>query len=57
MSSKEAYVSITNELVLDGNSSQNLATFVQTWAEPEIHKLMDICMVKNIQHMILVQSL
>ncbi len=47
MSSRDAYVAITNELVLDGNSSQNLATFVQTWAEPEIHKLMDICMVKN----------
>jgi hypothetical protein len=24
--------------MLDGNSRQNLATFCQTWAEPEIHR-------------------
>ena len=41
MSAGDAYLNIHNELVLDGNASQNLATFVQTWAEPEIHKLMD----------------
>ena len=33
--------------MLDGNSRQNLATFCQTWAEPEVHKLMDECMDKN----------
>ena len=33
--------------MLDGNSRQNLATFCQTWLEPEIHKLMDECMDKN----------
>ncbi len=41
------YSVIHDELMLDGNSRQNLATFCQTWAEPEIHKLMDECMDKN----------
>ena len=36
-----------DELMLDGNSRQNLATFCQTWAEPEIHKLMNECIDKN----------
>ncbi|TYK67012.1 glutamate decarboxylase [Colwellia echini] len=39
---------VRDELMLDGNSRQNLATFCQTWAEPEIHELMDICIDKNI---------
>lgn len=47
MKPQDAYTFISNELILDGNSSQNLATFVQTWSEPEIHKLMNECMVKN----------
>ncbi len=34
--------------MLDGNSRQNLATFCQTWEEPELHKLMDECLDKNI---------
>ncbi|GGO87799.1 glutamate decarboxylase [Wenjunlia tyrosinilytica] len=38
---------ILDELALDGNSSQNLATFCTTWAEPEVHKLMDVCLDKN----------
>jgi copper chaperone CopZ len=40
-----AYQSAYNpdELMLDGNSRQNLATFCQTWVEPEVHDLMDIC--------------
>ncbi len=42
-----AYSVVHDELMLDGNSRQNLATFCQTWAEPEIHKLMDECMDKN----------
>ena len=33
--------------MLDGNSRQNLATFCQTWVEPEVHKLMDECIDKN----------
>jgi Pyridoxal-dependent decarboxylase conserved domain len=33
---------IQDELLLDGNARQNLATFCQTWEEPEIHKIMDL---------------
>ena len=32
---------VMDELMLDGNSRQNLATFCQTWAEPEVRELMD----------------
>ncbi|MEM8603666.1 MAG: glutamate decarboxylase [Cyanobacteria bacterium P01_H01_bin.121] len=42
------YASIHDELLLDGNSRQNLATFCQTWEEPELHQLMDECINKNI---------
>ncbi|GAB5468282.1 MAG: glutamate decarboxylase [Rhodospirillales bacterium] len=38
---------IRDELLLDGNSRQNLATFCQTWVEPEVHELMDLCVDKN----------
>lgn len=43
-----AYSVVHDELMLDGNSRQNLATFCQTWVEPEVHKLMDECLDKNI---------
>ncbi|MFC9913335.1 glutamate decarboxylase [Streptomyces sp. NPDC127197] len=38
---------IHDELDLDGNAAQNLATFCTTWAEPEAHDLMDECLGKN----------
>ena len=38
---------ILDELALDGNASQNLATFCTTWAETEVHELMDACLDKN----------
>ncbi len=44
---RHAYSLVHDELLLDGNSRQNLATFCQTWAEPEVHQLMDECMDKN----------
>lgn len=44
---RNAYAVVHDELMLDGNSRQNLATFCQTWAEPEMHKLMDECLGKN----------
>jgi len=44
---RNVYTVIHDELMLDGNSRQNLATFCQTWAEPEVHKLMNECMDKN----------
>jgi glutamate decarboxylase len=45
---RHAYAVVRDELMLDGNSRQNLATFCQTWVEPEVHKLMDECIDKNI---------
>ena len=43
----DAYQVVHDELILDGNSRQNLATFCQTWEEPEVHALMDLCIDKN----------
>ena len=43
-----AYQLVHDQLLLDGNSRQNLATFCQTWVEPEIQKLMDECLGKNL---------
>ena len=37
----DVYSAVHDELMLDGNSRQNLATFCQTLAEPELHKLMN----------------
>ncbi len=42
------YQLIKDELMLDGNSRQNLATFCQTWIDPEVEKLMAIAVDKNI---------
>ena len=42
-----AYNLVHDELMLDGNARQNLATFCQTWLEPNIHKIMDDCIDKN----------
>ncbi len=44
---RHAYQVVHDELMLDGNARQNLATFCQTWLEPEVHKLMDECIDKN----------
>jgi glutamate decarboxylase len=44
---RHAYAVVHDELMLDGNSRQNLATFCQTWAEPEVRRLMDECLDKN----------
>ncbi len=41
------YNLIHDELILDGNSRQNLATFVTTWMEPEARTLMSECFDKN----------
>jgi glutamate decarboxylase len=43
-----AALAIEDELLLDGNSRQNLATFCQTWEEPQVHRLMDLAMNKNL---------
>jgi glutamate decarboxylase len=47
--SRRAYAIVHDELMLDGNARQNLATFCQTWSEPEVHRLMDECMDRNIE--------
>ena len=39
---------IKDELFLDGNARQNLATFCQTWEEKQVHELMDISINKNL---------
>lgn len=44
---RHAYQVVADELMLDGNSRQNLATFCQTWAEPEVHALMAQTLDKN----------
>lgn len=44
---RHIYQAVHDELMLDGNSRQNLATFCQTWVEPEIRQLMDECIDKN----------
>ncbi len=38
---------ILDELMLDGNSRQNLATFCSTWVEPEVREIMAACLDKN----------
>lgn len=44
---RRVYAAMHDELMLDGNARQNLATFCQTWEEPEVHQLMDDCIDKN----------
>ncbi|MFI6597874.1 glutamate decarboxylase [Nonomuraea sp. NPDC050536] len=41
------YALLRGELALDGNSAQNLATFCTTWADEEVHRLMDENLDKN----------
>ena len=38
---------VRDELFLDGNARQNLATFCQTWLDPQVHDLMDLSIDKN----------
>ncbi len=47
MRSADAFQAISDELLLDGNARQNLATFCQTWEEDEVHQLMDLSINKN----------
>ncbi|QPE03399.1 glutamate decarboxylase [Microbacterium schleiferi] len=44
---RHAYQLVSDELILDGNSRQNLATFCQTWLEPEVRDLMSQTLDKN----------
>src|SRR5579871_1659014 len=42
-----AFQVVSDELFLDGNARQNLATFCQTWDDEYVHRLMDLSMNKN----------
>ena len=44
---EDAFAVVADEMMLDGNSRQNLATFCQTWEEPAVHRLMDLAIDKN----------
>src|SRR3974390_3433722 len=44
---RDAYQLVSDELMLDGNARQNLATFCQTWEEPEVLALMALSINKN----------
>jgi glutamate decarboxylase len=44
---KHAYQVVHDELMMDGNARQNLATFCSTWLDDEIHDLMDESIDKN----------
>jgi glutamate decarboxylase len=43
-----AYQLVRDELMLDGNSRLNLATFVTTWMEPQARVLIAECLDKNL---------
>jgi len=44
---RHAYQVVHDELMLDGNARQNLATFCQTWVDDYVHKIMNECIDKN----------
>jgi glutamate decarboxylase len=44
---RDAFQLAADELMLDGNARQNLATFCQTWEEPEVLGLMALSINKN----------
>lgn len=44
---RHVFAAVRDELMLDGNSRQNLATFCQTWVDDEIHELMNLSTDKN----------
>src|SRR6476661_6594924 len=44
---RDALQLVSDELMLDGNARQNLATFCQTWEEPEVLALMALSINKN----------
>jgi glutamate decarboxylase len=47
LAAREAYMTVHDELMLDGNARMNLATFVTTWMEPEAGQLMAEAFNKN----------
>jgi glutamate decarboxylase len=47
MSPRDALQLVSDELMMDGNARQNLATFCQTWLEPEVLAVMAMAVSKN----------
>ena len=47
LNARSSYNMIKDQLMLDGNAKQNLATFVTTYMEPEVEKLMGEVANKN----------
>src|SRR3954454_23450516 len=43
----DAFQVVRDELMLDGNARQNLATFCQTWEEQQVHDIMNLAIDKN----------
>ncbi|MEU6174113.1 glutamate decarboxylase [Streptantibioticus parmotrematis] len=48
MAARTAFGLVHDELALDGNSRQNLATFCTTWVEPEVKAIMAETLDKNL---------
>lgn len=48
MAADDAEQLVADELVLDGNARMNLATFCQTWEEPQVRRLMDLAINTNL---------
>lgn len=44
---RHVFAAVRDELMLDGNSRQNLATFCQTWVDDEVQDLMALSIDKN----------
>lgn len=47
LNGRNVFSAIRDELMLDGNSRQNLATFCQTWVDENARELMDLSIDKN----------
>src|SRR3974390_2866007 len=45
---RDAFQLVSDELMLDGNARQNLATFCQTWEEPEAPALVAVSANNNL---------
>ncbi len=43
-----AFELVADEISMDGNARQNLATFCQTWEADQVHKLMELSINKNL---------
>lgn len=46
-SPRAVFAAVRDELMLDGNARQNLATFCQTWVDDEIKELMSLAIDRN----------